>query len=101
MVLVTRRHRLSAKLIRGQMMVRNFLIVFVVAFLVSACNKDAPLPAPTGEATATTIATNSEFGKSLKLTEQQGFDDAKRGLIANSVYGCLRLNRLALFARSL
>ena len=63
-------------------MARNFLTAFAVIFLISACNKDVPLPASSGEVTATTVAANSAFGKSLKLTEQQGFDDAKRGFIA-------------------
>ena len=63
-------------------MTRNILAALAVIFSLSACNKDAP-PAPiSSEATATTVAANLAFGKSLKLTEQQGFDDAKRGFIA-------------------
>ena len=62
-------------------MFRNILTLAVI-FLISACNKDAPPAQISSEATAATVAANSAFGKSLKLTEQQGFDDAKRGLIA-------------------
>lgn len=64
------------------MMTRNILTVFAVIFLISACNKDAPTPTSSSEATATTVTSNTALAKSLNLAEQQGFEDAKRGLIA-------------------
>ncbi len=50
--------------------------------LLSACSKEAPPAAPSSDASATTVASNTAFGKSLNLAEQQGFADARRGLIA-------------------
>ena len=62
-------------------MYRSRYLHCIVA-LLAACSKEVPPAAPSGDATATTVASNASFGKSLNLAEQQGFEDARRGLIA-------------------
>ncbi|MBK9522167.1 MAG: MBL fold metallo-hydrolase [Rhodocyclaceae bacterium] len=62
-------------------MFRSRYLLCIVA-LLAACSKEVPPAAPSGDATATTVASNASFGKSLNLAEQQGFEDARRGLIA-------------------
>ena len=65
-----------------QKTVTRLLLLIANVAILSACSKEVPPAAPSGDATATTVASNAAFGKSLNLTEQQGFEDAKRGLIA-------------------
>src|SRR5262245_12090769 len=55
-------------------------LAFVAVLALAACSKETAAPA--GDASATTVQANAAFAASLPLAEQQGFEDAKRGLIA-------------------
>ncbi|MEM8661674.1 MAG: alkyl sulfatase dimerization domain-containing protein [Pseudomonadota bacterium] len=62
-----------------------FAVIIVPALLLAGCDRSAPLPPAEGsDATSYTIAVNNEFANSLNLDDQEGFEDASRGLIAEA-----------------
>lgn len=54
--------------------------VLMVALMLTGCSRETA--APSGDASATTVQANAQFAQTLPLDEAQGFEDAKRGLIA-------------------
>ncbi|MEM8564303.1 MAG: MBL fold metallo-hydrolase, partial [Pseudomonadota bacterium] len=64
---------------------KTIATVIVSMFFLVACDRSAPLPPAEGsDATSYTIAVNNEFAKNLNLDDQEGFEDASRGLIAEA-----------------
>lgn len=59
------------------------IALFSTLILLAGCESDAPPPVPeSSEATSYTVAHNRKFAEFLDLGDQDGFEDAKRGLIA-------------------
>lgn len=56
------------------------MTLLAAALSLAGCSREAA--APSGDASATTVQANAQFAKDLPLDEAQGFEDAKRGLIA-------------------
>ena len=56
------------------------MTVLAAALALAGCGREAA--APSGDASAATVQANAQFAKDLPLDEAQGFEDAKRGLIA-------------------
>ncbi|WP_457353417.1 alkyl/aryl-sulfatase [Roseateles sp. P5_D6] len=54
--------------------------VLMAALMLAGCSRETA--APSGDASATTVQANAQFAQTLPLDEAQGFEDAKRGLIA-------------------
>ncbi|WP_457388675.1 alkyl/aryl-sulfatase [Roseateles sp. P5_E1] len=54
--------------------------VLMAALMLAGCSRETA--APSGDASATTVQANAQFAQTLPLDEPQGFEDAKRGLIA-------------------
>ena len=64
---------------------KRTLVATTIAIGLAACGDDGPPPAPVdSEATSFTLAVNREYAEKLDLDEQQGFEDASRGLIAEA-----------------
>ncbi|MBW8847550.1 MAG: MBL fold metallo-hydrolase [Burkholderiales bacterium] len=65
-------------------MTRWTLAALTAALLttLSGCGRQAETATPAGDATATTVAANARFAQALPLDEPQGFEDARRGLVA-------------------
>src|SRR4051794_30528043 len=51
-------------------------------FALTGCNNKAEVVSSGGDAMPATLKANGQFAKDLKLDDQQGFEDAKRGFIA-------------------
>ena len=67
---------------RSQGASAQLMALLIAPLLLLACSKGEPTAAPSGAASATTVASNTAYGKTLDLAERQGFEDAHRGLIA-------------------
>ncbi|MBI3284340.1 MAG: MBL fold metallo-hydrolase [Burkholderiales bacterium] len=61
--------------------ISRLMALAAVLGLLAGCGRHAG-NSGAGEASATTVRANAEFGKSLALDDQQDFEDARRGLIA-------------------
>ncbi|MFT7776105.1 alkyl/aryl-sulfatase [Roseateles sp.] len=59
------------------------LAALTAALVLAGCSRGADkAPPPSGNASAATVQANAAFAATLPLAEPQGFEDAKRGLIA-------------------
>lgn len=56
--------------------------IAVLALLAAACGRDSGVGGATSEAERATVDANARMAASLKLDEQQAFEDAARGLVA-------------------
>ena len=65
---------------------KSLVSVTFFALCLTACGRsDGPPPVPeSSEATSYTVAVNNEFAKNLDLADQQDFEDASKGLIAQA-----------------
>ncbi|WP_339727174.1 alkyl sulfatase dimerization domain-containing protein [uncultured Psychrobacter sp.] len=73
--------RLGSKVI-----ISNRLLILCSSMLLAACNSSSPtidVDDDERAATLTTIEANSQIANQLNLTDQQDFEDARRGLIAS------------------
>ncbi|MGM9482291.1 alkyl/aryl-sulfatase [Roseateles sp. NT4] len=55
-------------------------LALVALLALAGCSRETA--APSGDASATTVQANAAFAKSLPLSDQQDFEDARRGFIA-------------------
>jgi alkyl sulfatase BDS1-like metallo-beta-lactamase superfamily hydrolase len=65
-------------------MTKNTLFAAIIAALLTlgGCSKNAGVGGAAADATPDTLKANQHFADTLKLDDQQDFDDAKRGFIA-------------------
>ena len=59
---------------------KTMTTALVAAPTLAGCGRETA--APSGDASATTVQANAQFAQTLPLDETQGFEDARRGLIA-------------------
>lgn len=60
----------------------QYLPLIAVFGLLTGCGKEVGIGGSAADATPTTVASNAQFAKELKLDDPQDFEDAKRGFIA-------------------
>ena len=56
--------------------------MFAALVALAGCGKNAGIGGAAGDATPATVAVNAQFAKDLPLSDQQDFEDAKRGFMA-------------------
>ncbi len=59
---------------------KTMTTALMATLALAGCSRETA--APSGDASATTVQANAQFAKTLPLDEAQGFEDARRGLIA-------------------
>jgi alkyl sulfatase BDS1-like metallo-beta-lactamase superfamily hydrolase len=68
---------------KANMLKKSYFPALAIALgLLSACGKNTGVGGAATEATATTMSSNAQFARELKLDDQLDYNDAKRGFIA-------------------